>query len=183
MASRPARSLTEDRQGRGHLLDRQLPARHEPIRFQVIRVAQRCLDATRRRVQGENLGHRGRSGDLLYDNRKIMATGDERLTDRGRERLFEGFRYGDPHDEVFGGWLAKEMVPDIYLTDSINMATVLLGRAVTACLTDEVPEIQSLGRTLQKWWTEILNNKPVAAPYRPPTDGPRPRTSASRRSP
>lgn len=131
--------------------------------FHVVRVAQRCLDAIRRRVQRENLGHRGRSGDPLYDNRKIMATGDERLTDRGRERLLEGFRYGDPHDEVLGGWLAKEMVRDVYLTDDVNLATVLLGRAVTACLADEVAEIQSLGRTLRKWWTEILNHHRTGA--------------------
>ena len=67
------------------------------------------------------------------------------------------------YDEVLGGWLAKEMVRDVYLTDRINPATVLLGRAVTACLADDVPEIQSLGRTLRKWWTEILNHHRTGA--------------------
>ena len=131
--------------------------------FHVVRVAQRCLDSIRRRVQRENHGHRGRKGDPLYDNRKIMATGDERLTDRGRQRLLEGFRFGDPHDEVLGGWLAKEMVRDVYLTDRVNLATVLLGRATQACLADDVPEIQSLGRTLRKWSREILNHHRTGA--------------------
>jgi hypothetical protein len=44
---------------------------------------------------------------------KVVATGDERLTDRGRERLLEGLRLGDPYDEVLGGWLAREMVRDV----------------------------------------------------------------------
>jgi len=155
------------RRGMTGLLDH---ARKVADGFHVVRVAQRCLDAIRRRVQNETLGHRGRKDDPLYKIRKILLTGDERLTDRGRERLLEGWRLGDPHDEVLGGWLAREMVRDIYLTDDVNLATVLLGRAVRACLDDDVPEIQSLGRTLSKWWTEILNHHRTGA-SNGPTEG------------
>jgi transposase len=138
--------------------------------FHVVRVAQRCLDSIRRRVQQEQLGHRGRKDDPLYKIRKILLTGDERLTDRGRTRLLEGLRLGDPHDEVLGAWLAREMVRDVYLTNDVNLATVLLGRAIRACLADDVPEIQALGRTLQKWWTEILNHHRTGA-SNGPTEG------------
>jgi hypothetical protein len=55
------------------------------------------------------------------------------------------------------------MVRDVYLTDSVNLATVLLGRTIRACLDDDVPEIQSLGRTLRKWRTEILNHHRIGA--------------------
>ena len=106
----------------------------------------------------------------LYSIRKILLTGNERLNDRGHQRLLEGLRLGDPHDEVLGGWLAREMVRDVYLTDRVNLATVLLGRAVRACLADDVPEIQSLGRTLSKWWTEILNHHRTGA-SNGPTEG------------
>jgi transposase len=75
--------------------------------FHVVRVAQRCLDTVRRRVQNETLGHRGRTGDPLYRARKVLLTGDERLTDKGRTRLLEGLRLGDPNDEVLGAWLAR----------------------------------------------------------------------------
>lgn len=88
-------------------------------------VAQRCLDSVRRRVQNETLGHRGRKDDPLYKVRKVLPTGDERLTSTGRTRLLEGLRLGDPHDEVLGAWLAKEMVRDVYLTEKVNLATVL----------------------------------------------------------
>jgi transposase len=102
-----ATDLTDSyRRGMAGVLDHALKVA-DP--FHVVRVAQRCLDSIRRRVQREHLGHRGRSGDPL------------------------------------------------------NLATVLLGRATQACLADEVPEIQSLGRTLRKWWTEILNHHRTSA--------------------
>lgn len=138
--------------------------------FHVVRVAQRCLTRVRTRVQREQTGHRGRKHDPLYRQRRIFDTGAERLNERGIERLLEGFRLGDPHDEVLGAWLAKEMVRDVYLTDNINLATVLLVRATTACLADEVPEIQALGRTLSKWRTEILNHHRTGA-SNGPTEG------------
>ena len=155
------------RSGMAGLLDH---ARKVADPFHVVRVAQRCLDAIRRRVQNDTLGHRGRKRDPLYKIRKILLTGDERLTERGRTRLLEGLRLGDPHDEVLGGWLAREMVRDIYLTNSINLATVLLGRTIRACLDDDVPELRSLGQTLRKWWTEILNHHRTGA-SNGPTEG------------
>ena len=47
--------------------------------FHVVRVANRCLDKIRRRVQNETLGHRGRKVDPLYRIRKLLLTGNERL--------------------------------------------------------------------------------------------------------
>jgi transposase len=49
--------------------------------FHVVRVANRCLDQVRRRVQNETLGHRGRKPDPLYRIRKVLLTGNERLDD------------------------------------------------------------------------------------------------------
>ena len=138
--------------------------------FHVVRVGQRCVDKIRRRVQQELLGHRGRKHDPLYEIRKILLTGNERLTARGRERMLDGLRAGDPDGEVVGGWLAKEMVRDVYLTDSVDDASWLLGRAIRACITDSVPEIKSLGRTLLKWRTEILNHHRTGA-SNGPTEG------------
>ena len=39
--------------------------------FHVVRVGNRCVDAVRRRVQNETLGHRGRKRDQLYRIRKL----------------------------------------------------------------------------------------------------------------
>jgi hypothetical protein len=43
--------------------------------FHVVRVANRCLDQVRRRVQNETLEHRGRKDDPLYRIRKLLLKG------------------------------------------------------------------------------------------------------------
>ena len=68
-------------------------------------LANRCVDAVRRRVQNETLGHRGRKDDPLYRIRKLLLTGSERLNERGRDRILLSLRTGDPNDEVVGAWL------------------------------------------------------------------------------
>ncbi len=67
-----------------------------------------------------------------------------------------GLRVGDPDNEVLGAWLAKESTREVYLTDHPGDAAVLLDKAIRGCLQDQVPEINSLGRTLANWRSEIL---------------------------
>ena len=65
---------------------------------------------------------------------------------------------------------AKESVRDIYLVDGPADAALLVDKAIAGCVTDEVPEIQSLGRTLSRWRTEILNHHHTGA-SNGPTEG------------
>ena len=58
---------------------------------------------------------------------------------------------------------------DVYLTEDLEEATVLLDKAIVGCKADEVEEIRSLGDTLSRWRTEILNHLAPA----PPTGRPR----------
>jgi transposase len=138
--------------------------------FHVVRVANRCVDKVRRRVQNETLHHRGRKMDPLYRIRKLLLTGSERLDERGTDRVLLGLRVGDPHDEVLGAWLAKESVRDVYLTDSRREARLLLTKAIKGCLADDVEEIQALGRTLASWRAEILEHHKTGA-SNGPTEG------------
>jgi hypothetical protein len=124
----------------------------------------------RRRVQNETLDHRGRKHDPLYRIRKIMLTGAERLDERGHDRMLLGLRFGDPHDEVLGAWLAKESVRDLYLTNDPDHAATLLDKTIAGCQTDEVDEIRSLGTTLRSWRTEILAHHHTGA-SNGPTEG------------
>jgi transposase len=75
--------------------------------FHVVRVGNRCLDAVRRRVQNETLGHRGRRDAPLYRIRKIMLAGAERLDDRGEAKLTGLLAAGDPRGEVRMAWHAN----------------------------------------------------------------------------
>lgn len=138
--------------------------------FHVVRVANRCVDKVRRRVQNETLGHRGRKRDPLYRIRKLLLSGAERLDEQGHERVLLGLRVGDPHDELLGAWLAKESVRDVYLTDDVDEATLLIAKAIRGCQADDVEEIRSLGNTLVSWRTEILNHHRSGA-SNGPTEG------------
>jgi transposase len=138
--------------------------------FHVVRIANRCVDRVRRRVQNETLGHRGRKADPLYRIRKLLLSGSERLDERGSDRLLLGLRVGDPDDEVLGAWLAKESVRDVYLADGPNDAALLLDKAIAGCATDNVEEIQSLGNTLRSWRAEILAHHDTGA-SNGPTEG------------
>lgn len=138
--------------------------------FHVVRVANRCVDKVRRRVQNETLQHRGHKADPLYRIRKLMVSGAERLDERGTERMLLGLRIGDPHDENLGAWLAKESVRDVYLTDDPAEAALLLDKAIVACAADEVEEIRSLGYTLASWRAEILAHHSTGA-SNGPTEG------------
>ena len=131
--------------------------------FHVVRVANRCVDKLRRRVQNELTGHRGRKGDPLYKIRKLLLSGAERLDEKGHDRMMLGLRMGDPNDELLGAWLAKESVRDVYLTDDLETAALLLDKAIAGCLEDEVAEIRSLGHTLKRWREEILNHHRTGA--------------------
>ena len=81
--------------------------------FHVVRVANRCVDKVRRRVQNDTLHHRGRKDDPLYKIRKLLLTGSERLNDRGSDRMLLGLRVGDPHDDLLGAWLTGSRALDL----------------------------------------------------------------------
>ena len=138
--------------------------------FHVVRVANHCLDAVRRRVQNETLGHRGRKDDPLYKIRILLLTGFERLNERGRDRILLSLRTSDPNDEVVGAWLAKESVRDVYLANNYDDAAIVLDKAIAGCRDDEVAEIRSLGNTLASWRTEILARHSTGA-SNGPTEG------------
>lgn len=138
--------------------------------FHVVRIANRCLERVRRRVQNETLGHRGRKGDPLYRIRKLMLTGAERLDEQGHQRMLLGLRLGDPNNEVVGAWLAKESVRDVYLTENWREARTLLTKTIRGCLADDVPEIVTLDKTLERWQNEILARHTTGA-SNGPTEG------------
>jgi len=59
-------------------------------------------------------------------------------------------------------------VRDVYLTDDLAEAALLLDKTIAGCLTDVVGEIRSLGATLARWRTDILAHHSTGA-----SNGPR----------
>jgi len=74
--------------------------------FRVTKLANTKLDESRRRVQNQTLGHRGRKCDPPYRCRRLLTKAKERLDDKGSEKLKGLFRAGDPMSSA-----QKRLVP------------------------------------------------------------------------
>jgi hypothetical protein len=80
------------------------------------------LDETRRRVQNDTLGHRGRKTNPLYRIRKMMTIAHERLDNEADAKLRGLLDAGDPRGEVRMAWHAKEVVRSIYEINDPDLA-------------------------------------------------------------
>jgi transposase len=124
----------------------------------VISLANRSLDAIRRRVQIEQLGHRGRRDDPLYRARRLLLMGEEKLSDEATERLSSLLELGDPSAEVAIAYRVKERLRDFYRTGSPDEAKAMLAELQSHCTKKAMPpEIQRLGRTIKHWFDKITN--------------------------
>lgn len=126
--------------------------------FHVISLANRALDAVRRRVQNEQTGHRGRRDDPLYRVRRALLTGEEKLDQRASERLASLLALGDPNAEVAIAYRVKERLRDFYRTIDATEARTMLDELQEHCRRPSMPpEIQKLGRTIRNWFDKICN--------------------------
>jgi transposase len=126
--------------------------------FHVIALANRCLDAVRRRVQSEQTGHRGRRDDPLYRARRVLLFGEEKLDDTASERLWSLLALGDPNGEVAIAHRIKERVRDFYRSFDADEARAMLEELVRHCVKKAMPpEVQRLGRTIKNWFDKIAN--------------------------
>jgi transposase len=126
--------------------------------FHAISLANRCLDAVRRRVQSEQTGHRGRRNDPLYRARRVLLRGEEKLNDKATQRLWSLLELGDPGAEVAIAYRVKERLRDFYRTRDPDEARRLLEELKGHCLRRAMPpEIQKLGRTIREWFDKIVN--------------------------
>ena len=126
--------------------------------FHAVSLANRCLDEIRRRVQIEQLHHRGRRDDPLYRVRRALLVGEERLDPERSERLWSLLSLGDPDAEVAIAYRVKERLRDFYRESDPDAARELLTDLVRHCLKEAMPpEIRRLGKTIERWFEKICN--------------------------
>lgn len=126
--------------------------------FHVISLANRSLDAVRRRVQTDQTGHRGRRDDPLYRIRRALLRGEETLDAGATERLWSLLTLGDPGAEVAIAYRVKERLRDFYRTRDPDTARAMLRELEQHCRRRTMPpEIQRLGRTIGAWFDKIAN--------------------------
>jgi transposase len=136
-----------------------LPRAHQVVDpFHVISLANRCLDAVRRRVQNEQTGHRGRRDDPLYRARRALLRGEETLDEGAAQRLWSLLELGDPGAEVAIAYRMKERLRDFYRSRDPDEARAILDELQHHCRKKAMPpEVQKLGRTLHTWFDKIAN--------------------------
>ena len=142
--------------------------------FHVARQGGRAVDGVRRRVTMRDLGHRGRRGDALWDNRRILLMRADRLTDTGWERLHRALR-ADLRNEVTDAWLVYQQLLDFYADtldeararlDTIGIDTTgldpaalraaALDQIIAAAHATGIAELVTLAGTLRRWADAIL---------------------------
>jgi len=124
--------------------------------FHVTRLGFAAVDDVRRRVQQEDLGHRGRKGDPLYSIRRVLRRGHEHLTDMAWDRLLTGLDVGDVDGQVAATWIAAQDLRLIYRTRDREAAQRCLHRWLVHCADSEVPELYRLASTIDGWREELL---------------------------
>ncbi len=126
--------------------------------YHVVSLANRALDAVRRRVQRDQLGHRGRRDDPLYRVRRVLLMGEEKLDDKAAHRLMSLLQMGDPEGEVAISYGIKERLRDFYRTHDSGEARTMLRDLLEHCASRAMPpEIQKLGKTIETWFDKICN--------------------------
>jgi transposase len=126
--------------------------------FHVISLANRSLDAVRRRVQNEQTGHRGRRHDPLYRARRALLIGEERLDHKAAQRLTSLLNLGDPNAEVAIAYRVKERLRDFYRERDAGTPRAILTDLVEHCRRPAMPaELRKLGGTLHRWFDKICN--------------------------
>ena len=126
--------------------------------FHVVRLAGEALTRCRQRVQQHTRGHRGRTGDPLYRARRTLLTGVDLLTDKQATRL-EALFADDQHVEVEATWSIYQRLVVAYRQPDKKLGRYLLHKVIEDLHTevpDELVELKSLGRTLNRRATDVL---------------------------
>ena len=125
-------------------------------KFHILRLFGRAVDQVRRRTVRQTEGRRGRKIDLLWRSRMILLKRFERLTDRQQQRLFDALDGEDHAGEVGAAYLAyQEALVVFNRTGTVGLRGALAG-LFGRLAHREVPELLTLGRTLDRWLPEII---------------------------
>ena len=124
--------------------------------FHIVKLAADALDEVRRRVQLDTTGHRGRTGDPLYQIRLLLRASHDRLTKRQQERLRAAFTAHEAHISVEVAYHCAQQVREVFHQPTPAQGRRLATHLIEHLPTCPIPEITRLGRTPRKWKDAFL---------------------------
>lgn len=123
--------------------------------FHVIKLVTTMIDDTRRRIQQETVGRRGRKDDPLYKIRNVLRVDPARLSTRQWERLNTGLDAHDDHVNVTIAWMMGCKVREAMRHENRDQGKKDLLSTIRVMLSCPVTEVARLGRTLKVWKKEL----------------------------
>jgi len=124
--------------------------------FHVVRLGNQVVDEVRRRVQQDQLDHRGHTGDPLFEVRRLLRRGAEHLTDTQTAKISAALRAGDPNGEVELAWQIAQRLRGCYHAEQLKVGRCQAARLLDTLPSCPIPEAARLGRTLRSWRSELL---------------------------
>ncbi len=124
--------------------------------FHVLQLGNQVLDEVRRRVQQDQLGHRGHKDDPLFEVRRLLRRGADTLTDKQRARIEAALQAGDPDWQVTIAWHCAQRLRAIYHAPTPDQGRALAKRLLDSLPTCPIAEVARPGRTLTSWRSELL---------------------------
>ena len=147
--------------------------------FHVVKVATEKLDETRRRVQNETLGHRGRKDDPLFRCRRLLTKAEERLSADGKTKLKSLLEAGDPKGDVATAWATprKPFASSTAIRTRSSRSSGSMSSPPISATTCVHPRFDpSVGPSRAGSWTS-RPGVPVTSRTDRPTDRPKPWTT------
>ena len=144
--------------------------------FHVVKLGLQAMEETRRRVQQEQLGHRGRKNDPLYGIRNALRAGTEKLTDRQIDASKPDCKQVTRPGRSPSPGRLLPAAPLRVRVQGLRQGHKIAAQVLESFHTCPVPEIARLGRTLRSW---PRSSWPTSPPAAPTTAAPRQSTASS----
>ncbi len=140
---------------------RALPAARIAVdHYHLVALANQAVTRVRQRVIRETQGRRGRRGDPVWANRRLLLRGAERLSAKAFERMWNGLVDHEPTGQLLATWIGKEMLRELLGCARRGGVRHDIAHRLTAfyawCADAGVPELTTLAETVETWWPAVL---------------------------